>query len=152
LFAILFLCEFQAAHSTRDTGGAPPNEAIASQFSFRIEIHVAGRLERRFFAKIDERRAAIRHADEHESTSADISGKGMRYRQSETDRDRGIYGVSAGFQDGDADIRCQRLLSDHHSFSGEDRFVRVRRRGDQAKAHNERNESKAASCFHGSGL
>ena len=59
----------------------------------------------RAFAEIDERRAAVGEADEHESPAADIACGGMRHSEREGNSNCGIDGVTAGFENGFPGVR-----------------------------------------------
>ncbi len=66
---------------------------------------------------------AVREADEHEAAAAQVAGGRMCYRQRQADRDGGIYGIAALFQDGETDIGRVGLDGNHHGVGGAHRFV-----------------------------
>jgi len=150
--AILFLRQFKAAHRPWDACGTPSDQAVASQLSVSVQIHVAGGLAGSSFAEIDECRPPIGHADEHESATADIAGKGMGHGKGETDGNSGIHRVSARFQDRDTDVSRQGFLGDDHAFAGKDRFVGVRLRRYQSETQYQWKKSSTVGRSHGSGL
>ena len=80
-----------------------------------VEIHVARRLLRRALAEVDERRAAVREADQHEPTAADVAGKRVGDGEREADRNRGVHRVAAFLQHGYADVGGDRLHRDDHA-------------------------------------
>jgi hypothetical protein len=77
------------------------------------------------FTKIDERRAAVGHADQHESAAADISCERMRDSERESHGNRGIDRIATAFQNGNAGVSRDRLLRDHHGSAGVDRLARA---------------------------
>ena len=86
----------------------------------RPEIHVAGRGERRLFAEIEERLAAIGELHRHEAAAADIAGRRVDDGERIADRDRGIDRVAAALQHVDADARRELVGRDHHAVLGRD--------------------------------
>jgi hypothetical protein len=109
--------EFKAAHRAWNSNGAPSHEALVGSVTARIEIHVARSLGGCLFAEVDERDAAVCHADEHESAAAEVSGDRVRDCQREADGYSGVHGVAAGFEHSDTNVRSQRFFRDNHALA-----------------------------------
>ena len=68
---------------------------VLDDVTLGIEVHVRRGRGRRFLAIVDEVGLAVRKADEHESSTAQVSCLGIHHRQGETHGNGGVHGVAA---------------------------------------------------------
>ena len=87
-----------------------------------VEVHVARRRGGSLLAIVDKVRRAVGHADEHEASAADISGRRMHHGQREPGRDRGVNGVAASPHDLHSRVRRQVVHADHDGVLGVNRM------------------------------
>ena len=107
---------FEAEHRARHADGEPAiGRALRHRRPVPILEHRRGRGERRFFAEVEEGRAAVGEMERHEPTSADIAGLRINDRQRIADRYRRIDRIAALPQDLDADVSGDRVCADHHA-------------------------------------
>ena len=86
---------------------------------------------RRALAEIDEGGAPVGQADQHEAAAADVAREGMRHRQRESHRDRGIDGVAAGLQNLQPGFGGVAFARDHHAVPRAHRLRGPQRYGDR---------------------
>src|SRR5690349_22407914 len=88
--AVLFQSQFHAAHCSRYTGGAIPDERTAfafDQFAVLVEVNVAMRRRRRHLAIIDCGRSTVPQTNHHKAAAAKVAGSRMRHCERKRDRD-----------------------------------------------------------------
>ncbi len=112
---------------SRDRAGHADTERRVARLpgvglAFLVEEGFARHRGRRGLAIVDgDRLVARRQMHQHEAAAADVAGLRMRHRERESDRNRGIDRVAAGFEDIDADTGRELLLARHHAVFGDDR-------------------------------
>jgi len=89
---------------------------VFDHIALGIQIHVGLCCCRSFLAIVEKMRAAIGHANQHESTAAQISRRRMHHRQRESRSHRCIDRIAAGLHDLDSRPRGQLVNADHDSM------------------------------------
>ena len=105
-----FLCaifrsrQVKAAHTAGHAHRTPAINRVLSRIALRVQIHVACGLFRRALAKVDESGPAVSETHQHESSAAEVTGKGVRNRQREAHRHGGIHCIAATLEHREAHV------------------------------------------------
>ncbi len=110
-------------HETGDRAGDSAGEVAAGgeagdDVALGIEVHVGGGCGGGFFAVVEEVGLAGFGADEHEASAAEVSGTGEDDGEGKSDGYRGVNGVAALLEDGDAGVGGVVLAGDDHGVFG----------------------------------
>ncbi|CZV93737.1 Uncharacterised protein [Enterobacter cloacae] len=117
--AVFFQRQREACDGARRAGRKVRGQRF---FTVRVALivkeHIAGGLSWRHFAEVDSRRLPVFGAQHHKAAAAQIPRLRVCYRQRIADRHRGIYRITALFENIDAHFRCQRIHRGHHPVRG----------------------------------
>ena len=131
LSPVLLVRQFESAHRSRHSHRPPAHHAVVRRIPLRIQVHIAAGLPWRFLAEINERSAPAGHADEHESSAAEVSRVRMRHRQRKPHRHGRVHRISPGAQNRNANVRRQIFLRHHHRLAPVNRIAPLHRRNDE---------------------
>lgn len=99
------------------TAGAQVGDDVA----LFVQVHVGGGGQRGFFTEVEERLAPVRQLDGHETTTPQVTRRGIDHRQRVTHRNGGVDRVATVLQHIHAHMAGQVLGGDHHAVFGGDR-------------------------------
>ena len=113
-----------------DAGGEVANEgASGDDVAVGVEVHVARGCGGGLFAVVEEVGFAVVVADEHESATANVSGRGIDDGQGEAYGYGCVYGVATLFEDGEAGVGGVVVDGDDHGVFGAGGLVGCGERG-----------------------
>ena len=105
------------------TPDAPvPHQALPSDVSVLVEVHIAVRGGGGPLAEVDERCAPVGESEQHETASAEVACVRFGDSQCHADRDRSVDGVAPLPEHLDANLRCMPFRSDDHGLCRVDRL------------------------------
>src|SRR5205814_5644837 len=83
--AVFPMRQLESAHGAGDTGRFPTIQALAGGFAGSIQIHVARGFLWGALAEVDESRASVGEADQHEAAASQVAGVRMGHGEGESD-------------------------------------------------------------------
>ena len=131
--AIFPVRKLKPAHCTWNARRSPSEKTVARRLAARVEVHVVRGLGRGLLTEVNECRASVGKADQHESAAAEVAGEWIRDGKRHADRDGGVDRIAARLENLYADIGGDGLLRSHHAVPGADRFFGLKGKGYQEK-------------------
>ena len=132
-----------AGHAGRQITGS---RQAAVDLAVGAEVHRASRFQRCFLPIVERGDLTRGRSDDHEAPSADVSGRGMGHRQSESGRDGCVDGISSGCERSGASVARRRR--DAHDESVPGGHAEVFGRPDRTFGYDECNNHERDEWFH----
>ncbi len=104
----------EAGHAARDAGGQDALARGPGGLAARVEVHVAARGLRRGLSKIQRFQVFVTESRHREAPAAEVPGGGVRDRERERRRDRGVGRVASASEHVAPDLRGQRVVRHDH--------------------------------------